>query len=273
MVERAVDGGRIGRALGGVLVAGTIAAATMVSLAPPSQVGAIGACTTTWTGVAGNGLWATAGNWDNGVPGAASVACIPEVGAPGRQRRHHAARFDHHRRDRQRRAHHPARQLDRDAQRDATVGEIVNRGVWRMRRQHHDPGLRRHRGGDLQQPRRGHTAKGGGLGDSRPPRNRAVRQLRRDRRAGRRPHGRHPTVSCPRRPIRSPPVRRLTFTSVNGMTQWQRRPRRHRRRHGRPSTVSWTPSGWSGRSDPAKPTSSAPPTWTPTTAGSPSPAP
>jgi Ca2+-binding RTX toxin-like protein/plastocyanin len=60
-----------------------VAAVTVVSVALAAPAGAIPACTTTWTGAGGDGLWATADNWDNGVPDASSVACIPDVGAPG----------------------------------------------------------------------------------------------------------------------------------------------------------------------------------------------
>ena len=143
--DRAVDGGRIGRALGGVLVAGTIAAATMVSLAPPSQVAAIGACTTNWTARPATALWATAGNWDNGVPDAVGRRLHPGRRRNGRQRRHHVARVDHRQRHRQRRAHHPAGGHDGDADRDAGGRrDRQPRGV-AVRRQRHDP--RRHRRG------------------------------------------------------------------------------------------------------------------------------
>ena len=35
------------------------------------------ACSDTWTGTAGDGLWSTPGNWSAGEPGSGSVACIP----------------------------------------------------------------------------------------------------------------------------------------------------------------------------------------------------
>src|SRR4051794_14837806 len=35
------------------------------------------ACTTTFTGGGGTTAWGTAANWDNGLPGASSHACIP----------------------------------------------------------------------------------------------------------------------------------------------------------------------------------------------------
>src|SRR5436305_12455797 len=34
------------------------------------------ACDTSWTG-SGTGTWSTAGSWDNGVPTADTVACLP----------------------------------------------------------------------------------------------------------------------------------------------------------------------------------------------------
>ena len=132
MAERSVHGGRMGRALVGALVAGTITATTMVSLALPSPAAAIGTCTMTWTGAAGDGLWATAENWDNGVPDAASVACIPDVGdngvdvditLPGS--------IDVAGIDNSERIIQPAGATVTLTETSA-VGEIVNRGVWRM---------------------------------------------------------------------------------------------------------------------------------------------
>jgi hypothetical protein len=67
----------------GVLMAGmSVVEATIIPLALPTPTGAAPADTTNWAGSGGDGLWATAGNWDNGVPEASSVARIPAVRAP-----------------------------------------------------------------------------------------------------------------------------------------------------------------------------------------------
>ncbi len=63
--------------IGGVLSGAAIAAlpaAPATALTPPS-------CTTTWTATAaGTYSWNTAGDWNHGLPGTGSVACITEAG-------------------------------------------------------------------------------------------------------------------------------------------------------------------------------------------------
>jgi hypothetical protein len=61
------------RARLGILAVTLLAAAGLIAA---QQVSAAPACTTTWT-AAGDGSWHTAANWDNGLPTAGSIVCIP----------------------------------------------------------------------------------------------------------------------------------------------------------------------------------------------------
>ena len=58
----------------------TVPAGLETTVSPTEVSVSIGACDTEWTGAAGNGFWATPGNWSSGVPTSGDVACLDGTG-------------------------------------------------------------------------------------------------------------------------------------------------------------------------------------------------